>query len=347
MPLTLNGTTGVAGVDGSAGTPALQGADTNTGIYYGADTVFISTGGTVRATVENSGLTLSTPLVFPAGTVSAPSITTTGDTNTGIYFPAADTIGFVEGGVESMLLDASGNLGLGVTPSAWGSANRVLEMSDGYASFSGWTSDGSVNVVSNAFRNSSNSWVYKNSFFASRYTQVNSEHRWFTAPSGTAGNAISFTQAMTLDASGNLGIGTSSPGTKLNVYTGSATNTLIRPQNTLGYADFGPLSDGSIYGPYAAPAAATNLTVGTSNANPIRFLTDGSERARIDANGNIICGTAAIATNATNGFLYVPGCAGTPTGTPTTVTGRSPIVVDTTNNKLYFYSGGQWRDAGP
>lgn len=67
----------------------------------------------------------------------------------------------------------------------------------------------------------------------------------------------------------------------------------------------------------------------------------------IDANNNIVCNNAAIATNATNGFLYVPGCAGTPTGTPTAYTGRVPIVVDTTNNKLYFYSGGAWRDAGP
>jgi len=67
----------------------------------------------------------------------------------------------------------------------------------------------------------------------------------------------------------------------------------------------------------------------------------------MDSAENIITGSAAIATNATNGFLYVPSCAGTPTGTPTTYTGRVPIVVDTTNNKLYFYSGGTWRDAGP
>jgi hypothetical protein len=57
--------------------------------------------------------------------------------------------------------------------------------------------------------------------------------------------------------------------------------------------------------------------------------------------------TAALATNATDGFLYVPTCAGTPTGTPTAQTGTVPIVVDTTNNKLYFYSGAAWRDAGP
>lgn len=62
---------------------------------------------------------------------------------------------------------------------------------------------------------------------------------------------------------------------------------------------------------------------------------------------NFIMGTGAISTSATDGFLYVAGCAGAPTGTPTSYSGRVPIAVDTTNNKLYFYSGGAWRDAGP
>jgi hypothetical protein len=63
-------------------------------------------------------------LTGAAGTVSAPAITTTGDTNTGIYFPAADTIAFSEGGVESMRLDSSGNLGVGTTSPT---ANRRLD----------------------------------------------------------------------------------------------------------------------------------------------------------------------------------------------------------------------------
>jgi hypothetical protein len=53
----------------------------------------------------------------PAGTVSAPSIYPTGDTNTGIFFPAADTIAFTEGGAESMRIDSSGNLLVGTTSS--------------------------------------------------------------------------------------------------------------------------------------------------------------------------------------------------------------------------------------
>jgi hypothetical protein len=55
----------------------------------------------------------------------------------------------------------------------------------------------------------------------------------------------------------------------------------------------------------------------------------------------------ALATTATLGFMYVPTCAGTPTGVPVTQVGLAPIIVNTTNNKLYFYSGGAWRDAGP
>lgn len=54
-----------------------------------------------------------------------------------------------------------------------------------------------------------------------------------------------------------------------------------------------------------------------------------------------------LSTDATTGFVYVPTCSGTPTGTPVSVTGCAPIVIDRLNNKLYFYSGGAWRDAGP
>lgn len=86
---------------------------------------------------------------------------------------------------------------------------------------------------------------------------------------------------------------------------------------------------------------------GGGSAQPMVLGTDSIERLRLDVNGNVVVNTAAIATNATNGFLYVPSCAGTPTGVPTAYTGRIPIVVDTTNNKLYFYSNSAWRDAGP
>lgn len=71
------------------------------------------------------------------------------------------------------------------------------------------------------------------------------------------------------------------------------------------------------------------------------------ERFSIDNAGNIVVNSGVIATTATDGFLYVSSCAGPPTGVPTAKTGRIPVVVDATNNKFYFYSGGAWRDAGP
>jgi hypothetical protein len=54
-------------------------------------------------------------IAFPAGSATLPSITAVGDTNTGIFFPAADTIAFTEGGVESGRFSSSGNFGLGTT----------------------------------------------------------------------------------------------------------------------------------------------------------------------------------------------------------------------------------------
>ena len=78
--------------------------------------------------------------------------------------------------------------------------------------------------------------------------------------------------------------------------------------------------------------------VGTAGA-AVTFL----ERMRIDAAGNVSVGVSSIATAATDGFLYIPACAGIPTGTPTAKTGLAPMVVDSTNNKLYVYIGGAWR----
>jgi hypothetical protein len=89
-----------------------------------------------------------------------------------------------------------------------------------------------------------------------------------------------------------------------------------------------------------------NVYLNAQNGD-VRLQRSNTTYFSIEGTGNVVCNNAAIATTATDGFLYVPSCAGTPTGTPTTKTGRVPIVVDTTNHKLYFYSGGSWRDAGP
>jgi len=131
------------------------------------------------------------------------------------------------------------------------------------------------------------------------------------------------------------------------------TNAILLVNDTVGNITFTG-ADGAAFIPTATITAAVDNTPGL-NDMPGRLVfsttADGAatvtERMRIDSNGNVRVGTAALATTATNGFLYVPTCAGTPTGVPTAITGLAPIVVDTTNNKLYFYSSGSWRDAGP
>ena len=55
MAISINGTTGISGINGTAATPALQGADADTGIVFGADTASISTAGTERLSVDASG----------------------------------------------------------------------------------------------------------------------------------------------------------------------------------------------------------------------------------------------------------------------------------------------------
>lgn len=92
----------------------------------------------------------------------------------------------------------------------------------------------------------------------------------------------------------------------------------------------------------------TRLSATTGRSSHLFYTGSGpSLRLTIDELGSVILGSAALSTTATDGFLYLPSCAGTPTGAPTAKTGRVPLIVDTTNNKLYFYSGGAWRDAGP
>jgi hypothetical protein len=131
-----------------------------------------------------------------------------------------------------------------------------------------------------------------------------------------------------------------------NTSTSTSVYNIVRwGQNASGSAVGYIGTGGSAVG---NPAFQNTFVVGTQTSNPLVFNTSDVERARITSTGNFVAGgSVALATTATDGFLYVPTCAGTPTGTPTAITGMAPIVVDTTNNKLYFYSGGAWRDAGP
>lgn len=136
------------------------------------------------------------------------------DTNkAAIQVASASDLVFVTSNTTRLTLTASGNLGLGVTPSAWGSGQTAFQ----FGSRGGLSADGSTTYVdNNRYYNGTNN-IYTQTGAASIYGQGGGSHLWFTAPSGTAGNAISFTQAMTLNASGNLSIGNTNDTYKLDV----------------------------------------------------------------------------------------------------------------------------------
>jgi len=178
---------------------------------------------------------------------------------------------------ERMRLDTSGNLGLGVTPSAWGGSFVVTQYKGG--------SVGSQNAnylysIQNAYFDGTN-YKYISTAQATLTEQNSGVHKWYNAPSGTAGTNVTFTQAMTLDASGNLGIGTTSPAFKLEVkQTGSTTAQFERTDGvySISLKGTGTTANGAL-------GMATNDMV---------LLTNGSERLRLDSSGNLGLGSGAI-----------------------------------------------------
>jgi hypothetical protein len=129
--------------------------------------------------------------------------------------------GIVYASSTSVLATGSGlvfdgtNMGINVTPSAWLSTWRAIQNTGGAL----YSNSGNQRMGFNAYLDSAVAFRYIATGFATDYQQGagNGSHIWWVAPSGTAGNLITFTQAMTLLTSGNLGIGVTSPAVKLDV----------------------------------------------------------------------------------------------------------------------------------
>jgi hypothetical protein len=146
---------------------------------------------------------------------------------------------------------------------------------------------------------------------------TNGGFQWFNAPSGTADNAITFTQAMTLDASGNLGVGTTAiasggAGTvNVNFHTPTSTSVYLKLSNA---------------GTGNTTADGFDLIMGTSSDaylvnrenGPMIFFTNATERARIDSSGNLLVGTTSTTPAASN----VTGVAIRPGGNSSSFTGE-------------------------
>jgi hypothetical protein len=181
-------------------------------------------------------------------------------------------------------ISSTSNIGIGVAPSAWGGiAGGVIQ---GYSYSLGTAAGGGTDTTSlatNAYYDGSN-WIYRSSSSSCRYDQWTNLHRWYTAPSGTQGNAITYTESMRLDGSGNLGIGTtSSPAEKLEVASGK-----VLLSNTQSYAI--KASSGATCDVVTLTSGDALQIGGGGATNNIQLWTGGVERARVDSSGNLLLG---------------------------------------------------------
>jgi hypothetical protein len=204
---------------------------------------------------------------------------------------------FQQGGTERARIDSSGNLGLGVVPSGWGGGAKALQIN---STASAWGVSNAFYLGNNEYFDGANRRYLVSGLGATELIQANGSYIFQIAPSGTAGNAISWTQAMTLDASGNLGIGMTSPGRRLDVQgpEGTAFQFLETSSGSTRRIQLGTDTNvGFINTDAGAGAIALSLRV------------TGTERARIDSSGNLIqtvnTAAATLTTNQTLTFSIV------------------------------------------
>jgi hypothetical protein len=258
----------------------------------------------------------------------APSSATATNNSIGNEINGDFTIRVGAGNVETVRIDSSGNLGLRTVPSAWRSNTPAFQIgSSGVSLFS--DSGVAAELGNNVFLNASSQYIYQRTDLASRYQQYQGQHRWFTAPSGTAGNAITFTQAMTLDASGNRQLG----GTTSRNVAGYTFDSIIG--NSSGaYTDYyaGATRVGSV------GAEASLFGISTNGAVPLLFSTNNTERVRITSAGDFLVGRTN-STNVGSNTNTVAGTAIEPSGYAhiARASASSKLILQDTSNRSGTY----------
>jgi hypothetical protein len=278
---------------------------------------------TIASPNSNSNFTLTLPestgtmvvtggaqtIEFAAGTVSSPSITTTGDTNTGIFFPAADTIAFSEGGTEAMRIDSSGRVGIGTGSPIY---NGFLSVAySGAAALGGTIADNRSFAADVGGRiayagkyNTAGDYRPFGVIGARKENATDGNSAGYLQFS-TNGNGADTTERMRIDSSGNVGIGTSSPdvfsrgyGTTFAVSNTGASGTSIAINS--GSAVYPALELGRAGSRKALFTAQSTVTeFGNLEAVPLSFIVNSSERARFPSGGGFLVSTTIQEAGAT------------------------------------------------
>jgi len=310
--LAVAGTLTSTGTSSFSANPTFSGGTAN-GVTYLNGSKVLTSGSTLVFDGTNLGIgtTPATGVRFDVRSNASATLTdmrNASATGFGIYIAAGSTASqyvqrWANYNNDSLAtLDGVGNFGLGVTPSAWALAGAsALQIKN--AGFIGFSNN--AYVTANEFVDSAGASKYIATAAATRYVQSAGTHAWFNAASGTAGNAITFTQAMTLDASGRQLLGhTSSQGnnSRLQV-SGSAEFFGSQGGN-------GPLTTLSFYNTNSSGFQIATMDVITG-ANfyegIIRWQTKDAggtvaERVRIDSSGNLLVGTTTTITGVVGTF---------------------------------------------
>jgi hypothetical protein len=303
----------------------------------GTEEMPIVQGGISKRTAINNILNENTiPYIANGlGSVSAPSYTFTGDLNTGMWSPGADTIAFSEGGAEAMRITSAGNVGIGTTAPA-----VKLEVSSAF-DVSALNPDPTEVRISTTTISSSyptNKPWGRLSFYSFDLSDAgpkvqgaidaissiaNGGRMAMVFSSVESGGAL--IERMRIADDGNVGIGTASPTVKLDVIgnanfgasilTGTGVSTgdvqlelgANRSGNGLAYVDLHSAAGGDFQARIIRYAGANGgmdiIQSGTGgmvitnegNADTV-FKTNALERMRIDSSGNVGIGTSSPST---------------------------------------------------
>jgi hypothetical protein len=320
-----------------------DGATTKATIYTNPSDLIFETAGTTRLTIASTGAaTFASSIAATSATFSGRLSATGNDfhslivdqgsaqlkleritTSAGLMYIGADNVGFKvfdSGFATRLTLTSGGNLGLGVTPSAWASGYNVFQFGVSSTQTSALFSNG-VNdfwSVSNTYFDGTN-FKRVATGTATGYEQVNGSHKWYQVASDSAGTNISFTQAMTLFSTGNLAVGTTTDaGYKLDVngtgrfsgalsITNDSTGELFTICSSAGnYIKMGGVSSGTTY-LYSFETAFNignifsggSLNLYAGNASRVQIASSGaaSFSSSVSAsvfNGNLTVGSATV-----------------------------------------------------